>query len=137
MLPYSSFNPISADERKILMNQSIVAGVYEQHIDRENAYEILQQKVAQCQQQAITEEAAKQQAKRQEALAKQQTKEQDAYIKQQAREQQNQAERVLKQREKMTQDIVGTFAKSAARSKGGSTGQKIIRGLLGPLFGRK
>ena len=116
MPPYSSFNPISADERKISINQSRVAGAYEQLIDRENAYEILQQKVAQRQQQAISEEAAKQQAKRQEALAKQQAKEQDAYIKQQACEQQNQAERVSKQREKMTQDIVGTFAKSAARS---------------------
>lgn len=116
MPPYSSFNPISADERKISINQSSVAGAYEQLIDRENAYEILQQKVAQRQQQAISEEAAKQQAKRQEALAKQQAKEQDAYIKQQACEQQNQAERVSKQREKMTQDIVGTFAKSAARS---------------------
>ncbi|ENX10811.1 hypothetical protein F897_01013 [Acinetobacter variabilis] len=47
------------------------------------------------------------------------------------------AERTAKQREKLTQDIVGTFAKSAARSLGGSTGQKIVRGLLGSLFGRK
>ncbi|MBK5646541.1 MAG: DUF853 family protein, partial [Acinetobacter sp.] len=42
-----------------------------------------------------------------------------------------------KQREKLIQDTVGTFAKSAARSLGGSTGQKIVRGLLGSLFGRK
>ncbi|WP_228146182.1 DUF853 domain-containing protein, partial [Acinetobacter baumannii] len=33
-------------------------------------------------------------------------------------------------------DIVGTFAKSAARSLGGSTGQKLVRGLLGSLFGK-
>ncbi len=54
-----------------------------------------------------------------------------------AREQQKEAERTAKQREKLTQDIVGTFAKSAARSLGGSTGQKIVLGLLGSLFGRK
>jgi DNA helicase HerA-like ATPase len=144
MPPYSSFSPISLDERKILMNQSIVAGVYEQPVDRESAYEMLQQKVAQRQQQAVIEETAKQQAKQQEALAKQQAKEQEAFAKQQsreqeriAREQQKEAERASKQREKMTQDIVGTFAKSAARSLGGSTGQKIVRGLLGSLFGRK
>lgn len=144
MPPYSSFSPISVDERKILMNQSIVAGVYEQHIDRESAYEMLQQKVVQLQQQAVAEETAKQQAKEQEALAKQQAKDQEAFAKQQAREQeriareqQKEADRVSKQREKMTQDIVGTFAKSAARSLGGSTGQKIVRGLLGSLFGRK
>ena len=144
MPPYSSFSPISPDERKTLINQSIVAGVYEQAVDRESAYEMLQQKVAQRQQQAIAEETAKQQAKQQQALAKQQAKEQEAFAKQQsreqeriAREQQKEAERAAKQREKMTQDIVGTFAKSAARSLGGSTGQKIVRGLLGSLFGRK
>ncbi|OTG72083.1 ATP-binding protein [Acinetobacter terrae] len=140
MPPYSSFSPISLDERKILMKQSIVAGVYEQPVDRESAYEMLQQKVAQRRQQAVVEETAKQQAKQQEALAK----EQEAFKKQQsreqeriAREQEKEAERASKQREKMTQDIVGTFAKSAARSLGGSTGQKIVRGLLGSLFGRK
>lgn len=140
MPPYSSFSPINLDERKILMNQSIVAGVYEQAVDRESAYEMLQQKVVQRQQQAIAEETAKQQAKQQQALAK----EQEAFAKQQsreqeriAREQQKEAERASKQREKMTQDIVGTFAKSAARSLGGSTGQKIVRGLLGSFFGRK
>ena len=37
----------------------------------------------------------------------------------------------------MTQDVLGTFAKSAARSLGGATGQKIVRGLLGSLFGGK
>ncbi len=42
MPPYSSFSPISLDERKILMQQSIVAGVYEQSVDRESAYEMLQ-----------------------------------------------------------------------------------------------
>lgn len=144
MPPYSSFSPIGLDERKVLMSQSIVAGIYEQAVDRESAYELLQQKVVQRQQQADADETAKIQAKEQEALAKQQAKEQNAVEKQQAREQeriareqQKEAERASKQREKMTQDIVGTFAKSAARSLGGSTGQKLVRGLLGSLFGRK
>ena len=110
--------------------------MYEQAIDRESAYEMLQQKVVQRQQQAIAEETAKQQAKQQQALAKQQAKEQEAFAKQQsreqeriAREQQKEAERAAKQREKMTQDIVGTFTKSAARSLGGSTGQKNCPGF--------
>ena len=144
MPPYSSFNPISLDERKILMQQSIVAGIYEQPVDRESAFEMLQQKVAQRQQQAVAEEIAKQQAKEQENLAKQQAKEQEAFAKQQtreqeriAREQQKETDHASKQREKLTLDIVGTFAKSAARSLGGSTGQQIVRGLLGSLFGRK
>ena len=115
------------------MQQSIVAGIYEQPVDRDSAHEMLQNKVAERQQQAQAAEFAKQQSKEQEALAKQQIKEQERL----AREQQKEAERAAKQREKLTQDIVGTFAKSAARSLGGSTGQKIVRGLLGSLFGRK
>jgi len=128
MPPYSSFSPISLDERKVLMNQSVLAGVYEQAVDRESAFEMLQNKVQQSQQQAQADAFSKQQ----ESFAKQQAKEQERL----AREQQKEAERAAKQREKLIQDTVGTFAKSAARSLGGSTGQKIVRGLLGSLFGK-
>nr|WP_279052655.1 helicase HerA-like domain-containing protein [Acinetobacter tandoii] len=144
MPPYSSFSPISPEQRQSLISQSIVAGVYEQSVDRDSAYERLQQKVVERQQQAIQVEQEKQLAKEQEILAKQQAKEAEVLAKQQAREeeriareQQKEAERAAKQREKLIQDTVGTFAKSAARSLGGSTGQKIVRGLLGSLFGGK
>ena len=144
MPPYSSFSPISLEQRQALISQSIVAGIYEKRLDRESAFELLQNKVVERQQQAVQIEQEKQQAKEQEALAKQQAKEAETLAKQQAREQeriakeqQKEAEREAKQREKLIQDTVGTFAKSAARSLGGSTGQKIVRGLLGSLFGRK
>lgn len=144
MPPYSSFSPISPEQRQTLISQSIVAGIYEKSLDRESAFELLQNKVIERQQQAVQIEQEKQQAKEQEALAKQQAKEAETLAKQQAREQariskeqQKEAEREAKQREKLIQDTVGTFAKSAARSLGGSTGQKIVRGLLGSLFGRK
>ena len=144
MPPYSSFTPISPEQRQALIPQSIVAGIYEKSLDRESAFELLQNKVVERQQQAVQIEQEKQQAKEQEALAKQQAKEAETLAKQQAREQeriakeqQKEAEREAKQREKLIQDTVGTFAKSAARSLGGSTGQKIVRGLLGSLFGRK
>ena len=144
MPPYSSFSPISPEQRQSLISQSIVAGIYEKRLDRESAFELLQNKVVERQQQAVQIEQEKQQAKEQEALAKQQAKEAETLAKQQAREQeriakeqQKEAEREAKQREKLIQDTVGTFAKSAARSLGGSTGQKIVRGLLGSLFGRK
>ena len=144
MPPYSSFTPISPEQRQALISQSIVAGIYEKSLDRESAFELLQNKVIERQQQAVQIEQEKQQAKEQELLAKQQAKEAETLAKQQAREQeriakeqQKEAEREAKQREKLIQDTVGTFAKSAARSLGGSTGQKIVRGLLGSLFGRK
>ena len=144
MPPYSSFSPISSEQRQALISQSIVAGIYEKRLDRESAFELLQNKVVERQQQAVQIEQEKQQAKEQELLAKQQAKEAETLAKQQAREQERIAkeqqkgvEREAKQREKLIQDTVGTFAKSAARSLGGSTGQKIVRGLLGSLFGRK
>ncbi|WHP04960.1 DUF853 family protein [Acinetobacter corruptisaponis] len=133
MPPYSAFSPISAEERQVIIGQSIVAGVYDQAVDRDSAYERLQQKVLQQSQQKQADELAKQQTKEQEALAKQQAKEQERF----AKEQQKAAEKAQRDREKLTQDIVGTFAKSAARSLGGSTGQKIVRGLLGSLFGKR
>lgn len=133
MPPYSSFSPISPEQRQALISQSIVAGIYEKSLDRESAFELLQNKVVERQQQALQIEQEKQQAKEAETLAKQQAREQEQI----AKEQQKEAEREAKQREKLIQATVGTFAKSAARSLGGSTGQKIVRGLLGSLFGRK
>ena len=132
MPPYSAFSPISAEERQVIIGQSIVAGVYDQAVDRDSAYEMLQKKVLQQSQQKQVDELEKQQSKEQDALAKQQAKEQERF----AKEQQKAAEKAQRDREKLTQDIVGTFAKSAARSLGGSTGQKIVRGLLGSLFGK-
>lgn len=131
MPPYSAFTPITPEERQTLISKSIIAGIYEQAVDRDSAYEMLQNKVAEREQQQNTE-LAKQQEKEQETLAKQQAKEQERL----AREQQKEEERAARERAKLTQDIVGTFAKSAARSLGGSTGQKLVRGLLGSLFGK-
>ncbi|WP_151837762.1 MULTISPECIES: helicase HerA-like domain-containing protein [unclassified Acinetobacter] len=132
MPPYSSFTPITPEERQVIIGQSIVAGVYDQAVDRDSAYEMLQKKVLQQSQQQEADALAKQQSKEQDALAKQQAKEQERF----AREQQKAAEKSQRARDKLTQDIVGTFAKSAARSLGGTTGQKIVRGLLGSLFGK-
>ncbi len=129
MPPRSAFTPIPSDERQKLMQQSLVAGVYEQAVDRDSAYEMLQRKVNESAQQQLLENEAKQQ----EVLAKQHAKEQERF----EREQQKEAERQAKDRSKLTEDIVSTFAKSAARSLGGSSGQKLIRGLLGSLFGKR
>lgn len=107
MPPYSSFTPITPEERQTLISQSIIAGVYEQAVDRDSAYEMLQNKVAEREQQKQDAELAKQQAKEQETLAKQQAKEQERL----AREQQKEEERTARERAKLTQDIVGTFAK--------------------------
>lgn len=133
MPPYSSFTPLTFEERQVLMQSSIVAGVYEKEVDRDSAYEMLQRKVSESEQQKQADIQAAQQAKEQDALAKQHAKEQERLV----REQKKAEDKAAQQRAKLTQDIVGTFAKSAARSLGGSSGQKLVRGLLGSLFGKR
>ncbi|MDG9949585.1 DUF853 domain-containing protein [Acinetobacter ursingii] len=133
MPPYSAFSPLSADERKALMSQSIVAGIYEHAVDRDSAYEMLQRKVNESAAQQQAQLEAAQQAKQQETDAKQQAKEQERLV----REQQKADEKAQRERDKLTQDVLGTFAKSAARSLGGPTGQRLVRGLLGSLFGKR
>lgn len=131
--PRSQFGPITPEERQSIIQQSIVAGIYEKEVDRESAYEKLTQKVAEIEQQ-------KAQAEQDAIAAKEAEKQQKADEKEQARimrEQQKEEERKARERAKLTQDIVGTFAKSAARSLGGKTGQTLVRGLLGSLFGGK
>ena len=129
MPPYSAFSPLSADERKALMSQSIIAGIYERAVDRDSAYEMLQRKVSE----SVAQQQAQLEAKQQEIDAKQQAKEQERL----AREQQKADEKAQRERDKLTQDVLGTFAKSAARSLGGPTGQRLVRGLLGSLFGKR
>jgi DNA helicase HerA-like ATPase len=106
MPPYSAFSPLSADERKALMSQSIVAGIYEHAVDRDSAYEMLQRKVSESAAQQQAQLEAAQQAK-QETDAKQQAKEQERL----AREQQKADEKAQRERDKLTQDVLGTFAK--------------------------
>ena len=133
MPPASSFTPITPEERHVLIQQSIIAGVYEKTVDRDSAYEMLQRKVTENAEQQQAEVEAAQQAKEQEIFAKQQAKEQERL----AKEQQRATEKAQRDREQLTQDILGTFAKSAARTLGGTTGEKIVRGLLGSLFGKR
>jgi DNA helicase HerA-like ATPase len=44
--PGSQIGPITPDERKSLIQQSVVAGVYEKEVDRESAFEKLRERVA-------------------------------------------------------------------------------------------
>jgi len=52
--PGSQIGPISPDQRKALRDNSLVAGVYEQLLDRESAYEILKAKGASLSQAAAS-----------------------------------------------------------------------------------
>ncbi|MBW8307862.1 MAG: DUF853 domain-containing protein [Thiobacillus sp.] len=119
--PQGQLGPITDAQRRQLMQASLVAGVYDQTVDRESAHEILKARAEQAAQAAAAEAEAKQQAK---AAAK-----------------------PTAGGGGVLGDILGgvgrregaveALAKSAARSMGSQVGRAIMRGVLGSLFGGK
>ncbi len=109
--PGSRLGPLSAQERKVMVTTSIVAGKYEAAVDRESAYEILTARAAQ----AASDEA---QAKTAAAEAK--------------------AARTARPEQSLTEKMVQSAARSAASSVGrqiaNEIGRTLVRGLLGSLF---
>lgn len=103
--PASQFPPIEPAERKALMTQSLVAGAYENAVDRESAFEKFR---------ARAEESAK---------AAEQQEEEKAAAK---------ASRAPASR---SDSMVESFGKSMLRSAGSAIGRQLIRGVLGGLFG--
>ncbi|MBK1705671.1 helicase HerA-like domain-containing protein [Halochromatium glycolicum] len=103
--PGSRLGPISADQRRALIEGSPVAGVYERSLDRESAYETLQRMAEQATQAAeATPVTPAQQRDRTASRSRRQTP-------------------------------VEAFATSAIRSLGTQIGRQIVRGVLGSLFG--
>jgi DNA helicase HerA-like ATPase len=104
--PQSRLGAITPEERRAVIQSSVIAGHYENAIDRESAYEMLKERREQPQ------AAAQPQAQRRQEEQSQGSAFMDA-----------------------AGDILGAFAKSAARSVGTQIGRQIIRGVLGSVFG--
>jgi DNA helicase HerA-like ATPase len=132
--PQSQIGPITTQQRDQIIKSSLIYGHYEKQLDRESAYEVLTTKMQQAEQ---AEEEAKQQAE----LAKQQAKEDKERAKLEAfqakerakleAQQAKSAARAAKEREEVVGDVLGSFAKSAARAIGSSAGRSILRGIFG------
>ena len=116
--PVSKIGPVTPEQRTQLINSSIVYGQYETAVDRESAFELLKAKAEgrmaeQAQIQAV-EDAAKQEI----AAAK--------------------AERAAARApDTMFESITKSVARSASSSIGRQIGTKIVRGVLGSIFGGK
>jgi len=108
--PRSQIGPITKRLRRELMDDSLLAGVYEKRVDRKSAYEFLQARAEKKAAEQQAEEVAKAQQK---TLAKAR-KGKGGYQRQTALE---------------------AFWKSAARAIGSQAGRQLIRGVLGSLFG--
>ena len=108
--PRSRIGPATRQERGQLIAGSLLAGVYDQRVDRKSAYEILAERAEQQAEQQQAEEVAKAQEKE---LAK--------------------ASRSRGGRQR--QSTMEAFFKSAARAVGSQIGRQIIRGVLGSIMG--
>jgi uncharacterized protein len=111
--PHSQIGPITSEQRQQLIKNSVVAGVYENAVDRESAFEVLRARAGQ----AFPAASAPGQPQ-----ASPPWYTQIPGISGQGRRGDNLAE---------------AMAKSAARAMGSSLGRQIIRGVLGSLLGTK
>lgn len=116
--PHSQIGPITPDNRKTLLQQSLVAGIYEKAVDRESAYELLEQKKA-------AESKKQQDLEKQTSANKAPEKN---YYDDDYRPQKR------SQRSSVTEKIVTSAARGIAGSVGRQIGGQLIRGILGSLF---
>ncbi len=114
--PLSRIGPVTDAERAAVMQQSLVAGVYEKQVDRESAYEVLTARAAQSAPQAEEGKGFDWG----DALG-------GIF-----------GGSVLGGTKSSHSDtILESAAKSAARAVGSQLGRSIVRGVLGSILGRK
>ena len=132
--PGSQIGPITPAQREALMRDSLVAGVYEQTIDRESAFEMLKGRSASGPAQTGTNQAGNQ------AGSNQPTATDDGA---------QQAERgggmlgglgdmlfgSTGPRGGLREGLAQSMMKSAVRTMGSTVGREIIRGVLGSMLG--
>lgn len=114
--PSSQIGPIAPEERKRLIQSSVVAGVYEKAVDRESAFEMLKQR-------AEAAPAAPGKAPAEAAAGGALGGLKDILF------------GSTGPRGGRREGIVNALAKSAARSVGSSIAREITRGVLGSLLG--
>jgi DNA helicase HerA-like ATPase len=112
--PRSMIGPITVEQRRSIIDASVVGNYYENEIERESAYEMLQKRAAA----AAAPQSASAPAP-EEAPAPKPKK------------------RRSSGRKSSRQTPIEAATNSAARSIGSSLGRSLSRGILGSLFGKK
>lgn len=120
--PRSQIGPVSSEQRRVLMQNSIVAGVYEKIVDRESAYERLSGAHA---------------APVSGAGAPPPTEKKGGLLEAIFGGGATSAPPLPAARRggRQPDSLMDTMAKSAVRSVGSTIGREIIRGVLGSIFG--
>jgi uncharacterized protein len=134
--PHSQIGPITAQQRSAIIQNSVIAGVYEQAVDRESAYEKLKGKVASSarpeQEDAGWTPVTQPQARGRQSQPAAASATGGAEWMQTAG---SLLGGVLGGGGGRRETVVQAMAKSAARSIGSTVGRQIIRGVLGSMLG--
>ena len=120
--PGSQLGPISAQQRQQLLQDSLVAGVYEKEVDRASAHEMLQERSSAAATAAALPNGG---AAGQSASGGMLGGLNDMLF------------GTTRPRGAKYDGLAQSMAKSAVRTMGGAVGREIIRGVLGSLFGGK
>jgi len=110
--PGSQIGPITSEQRRALLDNSLVAGVYEQMLDRESAYEMLKAKAANLSAPTKGESAGGFMGGMSDLIFGSQGP-----------------------RGAHRDGIAQLVVKSAVRTVGSSIGREIVRGVLGSIMG--
>jgi DNA helicase HerA-like ATPase len=113
--PGTAFGPAESDALTTVKTQSPIAGKYENVIDDESAYEVLQARIAAASA-AVEQEKAEAEGAEAEKTA---------------------PKKAPKSSGRKKDGIFEAMAKSTARSVGSQFGTQIVRGVMGTIFGSK
>jgi hypothetical protein len=123
--PSSQLGPLEDAMRAAVMAASPVAGKYDVAVDRDSAWERLRARADKAAQ-AAAKEAAETEARETEAREFERARRYDG-----------KAEAAPKKTSSRSDSIGTAFAKSFARQLGTKSGQAVIRGVLGSIFGKR
>jgi len=118
--PTSRLGPATKAERKKVFAESPVAGRYDEAIDRESAFEVLQARAAKAAAEA-------------EAAEKREAEERRRVLEEKEREKEEKARGRSSSRSRRSDTAFEAAAKSAARSVATTLGRELVRSLLGML----
>jgi hypothetical protein len=123
--PGSQLGPITPDQRKALVANSLVAGVYEKTVDRESAYEKLKGRAESAPDAPATANTPAGKGGAEASGSGMGGMLNDMLF------------GTTGPRGAKHDGLVQTMAKSAVRTMGTSVGKEILRGVLGGIFGSK
>ncbi|TRD23449.1 helicase HerA-like domain-containing protein [Palleronia caenipelagi] len=125
--PSSQLGPITESERRAVIQASPIAGKYEAVVDRESAFEVLKRR-------ADTAAREAEEAERREAEAEAAEAERRRSRRYDAPQVGRSSSRGSSSRSRENESLAGAVTEMLVKELKGSTGRRIVRGVLGGLF---